>query len=540
MKFHAALARELTANGCETLFGLIGDANLFFADSFVRECGGAYYGAAHEVGAALAALGYSAVSGKLGVCTVTHGPGLANAVTALIEGAKGTLPMLLICGDTAITDRDNNQNIAHRELVLSTGAGFEQLRSPERLAIDLASAVRRAWCERRPIVLNVPANFQWMDVEYQSAPYKRPARPGAYDDNADLDDAIGVIAFARRPIVLAGRGAHDRAARDALRALAERIGAPLATTLKGKGSFRGDPFDLGICGTLASAEAVEVIASSDCIISFGASLDRFTTAEGSLTRGKRIVQVSEDAGEIGRLTRPDVGLVGDLGRIAERMIHWLDQAEIEPSGFRSEEMATLLAGQRPINPNAGPASAGKVDIVEALLRLDAMLPHQRTLVTDAGRFTIQAWRHMNVPSPDAFVSAVNFGSIGLGAGFALGTCAAIPDRPTVMVVGDGGFMLGGLAEFNTAVRHGFDLIVILCNDGGYGAEHIQFRKRGMDPALSLFDWPDFVDLGRSLGGDALAIRSGADFDAAATAIATRRRPLLIELRLDPDHIPPVK
>ena len=98
-------------------------------------------------------------------------------------------------------------------------------------------------------------------------------------------------------------------------------------------------------------------------------------------------------------------------------------------------------------------------------------------------------------------------------------------------------MLGGLTEFNTAVRHNVDLIVIVCNDGSYGAEHIQFRNRNLSPDISCFEWPDFAPLADALGGQGFSVRSQDDLDVACAAIDKRTRPLLIDLKLDPDHVP---
>jgi thiamine pyrophosphate-dependent acetolactate synthase large subunit-like protein len=123
--------------------------------------------------------------------------------------------------------------------------------------------------------------------------------------------------------------------------------------------------------------------------------------------------------------------------------------------------------------------------------------------------------------------------------YAIGAAVAAPGRPVLLVTGDGGFMLGGLAEFNTAVRHKLDLVVAVCNDSSYGAEHIQFRRKNMDPGLSVFEWPDFASVADALGGQGVTVRTAADLDAAARAIAARGRPLLIDLKLDPDHVAPI-
>ncbi len=114
---------------------------------------------------------------------------------------------------------------------------------------------------------------------------------------------------------------------------------------------------------------------------------------------------------------------------------------------------------------------------------------------------------------------------------------AAPDRPVVLFSGDGGFMMGGLGEFNTAVRLKQDMVVILCNDSAYGAEHIQFIDRKMDPGLTQFDWPCFAEVATSLGGKGILVRSDDELQAALDAIETRDRPLLIELRLDPNDVP---
>ena len=132
-----------------------------------------------------------------------------------------------------------------------------------------------------------------------------------------------------------------------------------------------------------------------------------------------------------------------------------------------------------------------------------------------------------------------FGAIGLGVPYAVGAAVGAKGRPALVVCGDGGFMLGGLAEFSTAVRHGLDLIVLLCNDSAYGAEHIQFRNKNMDPSLSMFVWPEFADVARALGGEGVTVRTTADLEVAEAAIRNRRGPLLIDLKCDPDHMPPI-
>ena len=536
MKFHAGLARALRDNGADTMSGLIGDANLYMVDSFVRECGGRYIGAANEAGATLMALGYASVSGRVGVATVTHGPALTNTLTALCEGVKGSASIVLVCGDTPVEDRDHFQNLPQRELVVATGAGFEQLRTPATIAEDVATAFRRAVVERRPIVLNVPAEFQWLDVEYRPVRLRIPDRRGVAPSSADLDDAIGIIAAAKRPVIVAGRGAVGGDAKQALLRLAARIDAPLTTTLKAKDLFRGEKFDLGVMGTVSTQVAVDAILASDCLIAFGSSLNTRTTSNGTFLEGKRVVQVNAEQSEVGRTVRADAGVVGDPALVADLIAHWLDEIEAAPSGYRGQDLDCRLRSYSALDGTVDTGHDGTVDLTRALLRLDDLVPVDRILVTDAGRFFNKTVKAIRVLDPSLFVYTINSGSIGLGMAEAIGAASAAPDRPILLVTGDGGFMLGGLAEFNTAVRSGTDLIVVICNDGSYGAEHVQFRNRQMDPSLTVFDWPDFAAVATALGGAGVTVRTLSDLDRAADAIGRRDRPLLIDLRLDPELV----
>jgi thiamine pyrophosphate-dependent acetolactate synthase large subunit-like protein len=441
--------------------------------------------------------------------------------------------MVLVCSDTSV--RDSPQNLPQRDLVMASGAGFEQMRAPGTAAEDVATAMRRAVTERRPIALNMPGAFETADVDYQSRPYYVAAGRPTLSAGEDLDNAIGIIAAAKRPIILAGRGAVSEEARSAILRLAKRIEAPVATTLKAKDLFRGEDCNLGIFGTLSSPATVDMIVESDCVISFGASLSRFTMSSGSFRPGKRYVQVNLEPNEVGKNIQPDAGLVGDPAGVADTIVHWLDEAEIPPSGWCSDELKERIAADK-VRGESKPDGDGTVDFRGALARLDELLPDDRVLVTDGGRFMRAAFTDIGGRGPDSFVFTINIGSIGLGLPYAIGASFAAKGRPTVLVTGDGGFMHGGLAEFNTAVRYKRDLVVVVCNDGAYGAEHIKFRGREMDPASILFDWPEFAPLASALGGDGVTVRSGNDWGLVAEAINNRQAPLLIDVKLDPDRM----
>ncbi|MDP4026587.1 thiamine pyrophosphate-binding protein [Methylobacterium sp. NEAU 140] len=536
MKVYEAIADQLRKYGVSTVFGVMGDANMFYVDRFVRECGGRYVAAAHEAGATLMALGYASVSGKVAVASVTQGPALANALPALLEGARARLSMVLIAGDIS-TSRTHLQSLAQRELVLATGAGFEQARAADSVGFDLRNAFRRAFSERRPVVFNVPAEFLWADTSETSAPLRFHERRATATDSQDLEDAVGVVANAKRPIVLAGRGSLDPKARAAVLAFARRIGAPVMTTLKAKDLFLGEDEAIGVMGTVSSAEAIDALVVSDCIIGFGASLTSNTTSKGTLVRGKRVVLVNDDPADLDGNHPPDAGVVGDSASVAARMIHWLDEAEIPSSGFCQEEVVrTAIATYASRHPDA--SLSGPNDVRSVLRRVHHMIGPERMLVTDGGRYLGEAWTSIAVSDPRLFVLGHNSGAIGLGVSHAIGASIAEPCRPALLVTGDGGFMMGGLNEFNTAVRQKLDLIVLMFNDSSYGSEHVQFRDRGMDPSLATFEWPDFAPIADALGGIGVTVRSLDDLVHVEGVLHRRDRPVLIDVKMDPDRMPP--
>lgn len=529
---YQSIARAIKDHQIKLMFGLMGDANLFMVDSFVREYEGQFVPAVHEGSSILMASAYAQVSSEIGVATVTHGPALTNCVTALTEATRRHVPLVVLAGDTAADTPRHLQNINQRELVSVTGAGFEQLRAPATVGEDVARAFYRAQVERRPIVLNMPADFMWQKADYSMQVLDIFPTAGGVVEGKILDNAIGMIASARRPLILAGGGAVS--ARDQLIKLANRLEAPLATTLRAKGLFNDHPYNIDIFGTLSTPAAYELIAQSDCIICFGTSLHDFTTDFGKLMKNKRIVQIDLYPTAIGGGLHPDAALVADAELAAKEILFWLDEAEIPASGFTRELETTSLTA----HPSGTRKTAdGFVNYVQALELLEDALPKDRVLVTDGGRFMTEVWCRLSVPNPQSFVSSVYFGAIGLGLQAAVGAGFAAADRPVILFSGDGGFMMGGINEFNTAVRLGLDLIVIIANDSAYGAEHIQFVDRKMDPSLTEFHWPSFAEIAKSLGGDGCEVRSDEQLQTALEALKNRTGPFLIDLRLDPADVP---
>lgn len=206
MHFHEALARGISSYDVDTVFGVLGDGNIYIMDSFRRYANGRYVSTSHEMAAILAASGYAHVTGRIGVATVTEGPGLTHGVTALTDAARARRSLLVIAGDVPVTDRGRIHKISQRDMVAPTGAGFELVRSPKTVLTDLDTAVRRALIEHRPVVLSVPGTFQWEQVADRPVMTRCAPPQAVRPDPAALDVAVGMLASASRPLVLGGQG----------------------------------------------------------------------------------------------------------------------------------------------------------------------------------------------------------------------------------------------------------------------------------------------------------------------------------------------
>ena len=536
---HHQLAQALPQLGADVVFGLVGDANLFMVKAYVETGLGRYVACTHEANAVLAAIGHAQVTGLTGVASVTHGPALTNIATALVEGVRGGVPLVVLCGDTAPGDLQHLQKLDQRELVAATGAGFVEMRNPDTALVDLERAFRLAAHQRRPVVFNMRVDLQWAPAAAAAVVTLPPALPPAAADPALVEEAAGMLASARRPLILAGRGAISDVAKAAILALARRIEAPVATTLKAQGLFQGEAFNLGICGGLSHPAATDAIMKSDCILAFGASLSKHTTENGSYLEGKRVIQILPDAIENPRMVPPTLRLIGDAALTAQAIVDLLDMAEIPGAGATDLDLEAALRAEAKDFAKLPPMAAtapGTVDFAPALRQLHQALPQDRVLVADLGRFVTTAWRNLPVTAPRDLVYTCHFGGIGCGLGQALGAAVAAGDRTTVLVAGDGGFLLSGLSELTTAVNERMNLVLIICNDGSYGAEHVQLTNRRMDTAISTIRPPDFAATARAIGLTAHVVTDAESLGFACRSLHERDGPILIDLRLDPDKI----
>lgn len=503
MHGYEVVAGQIRAAGVDTVFGLLGNTNLALA-GVLAEGGIRFLGSRHESGAVGMAAGYGWATGRPALGTVTHGPGLSNALTALTSAARDRIPMVLLIGDIRNREPWLAQRADHPAMVGWTGAGFLDCPDPARLAGCLASGFAQAAAQRRPVVVNIPAEL----LDGPAAPQQPPSPDPSWSTSADqpvagpsdsgIDAVVGeVLGRARRPVVLAGRGAVWSGAGPALRELAETCGALLTTTLPALGLFAGDPYDLGVCGGYRTRTTGELLREADCVLVAGASLNGYTTAGGAVFPDARIIHCDTDPAAFGRYAAAELTLPGDAATTARALTGGLQAGPGRRRGYRTPEVARRIEAARRGTGYPDLSDATGIDPRVALRTLDRLLPADRQVVIDLGHFSTFPSQVLSVPEAGRFYPALGFGSVGLALATASGAAAG-RRVPTVAVVGDGGAMMS-LGELETLARHRLPVTVVVLDDHAYGAEIHHLRRHGLPEALADFPPCDLAAVAGALG-----------------------------------------
>lgn len=528
MRVPSRVAQVLRASGVDTVFGLMGDGNLPHLIALIDEQEICFVPTAGESGAVSMADGMARATGQIGVVSVTHGPGMTNTVTALTEAVRARSRVLLLTGDTPDVSH-HLQSFDLRALAQLTGADYVRVHSAESTGKQLAGAVTRLQNEPRPIVVDIPLDIAGCADALEAPP--QPLGPFAMVPDADgLDAALGIIASARKPAIIAGKGAVISGAGKAIEELAELIDAPMATTLLARGMFTDSAYDLGISGTVGSRDSIEVLAEADCLIAFGASLNRFTMADGAVAAQAPIIQIDHMQPGVDAYRPPTVAMTGDARKSAVQMRTLLREAEHTGPGWRARRCGTSHATKPGFTVASVPAAG--LDLRQAAVTLNEHLPANRTVVTDTGRFIYSVWPYLDAP-PGHFIHTLNFASIGLGLSAGIGASVALRDRLTVVVAGDGGLLMS-LNELATAVREKLPMLIVVANDSAYGMEYFNLKQAGLDPKHALIPDPGIANIAAGYGASSVSLSTQNELDTWVRGFRSPPDgPVVLNLRLDP-------
>ena len=515
------------------IFGVMGgDTAALLTDLAGR--GVPLYRTRHENHGVAMADGYAWATGRVAVATLTYGPGFTNAATAARTAANAGRKVLIVSGDSA-TGSDavvDNKYLDHGAVAAALGVDHVSVTRAEDAMNKVGQAIRKAASGRTVLltiavdILNGPSPRQ-LEAWAPAAPPTGPPEASAEDVQAIAD----ALCSSRRPLILVGQGASSPQARLIIESLAERVGALIGTTLPARGLFAGSRFDLGVVGGYASDTSAPVLGTVDCVLALGTSLSFFTTAERTLFHDARILHVDVDPKAIGRNQAVHLRVVADAATTVELVLRAIGEGSAEITEFRDPDLLARLAGPSYTGPDE--STSDRLDPRALMRALDALLPMERSIVLDSGRFMTSPGRYLRTSAPHTIRHTADAGSIGLGLGVAAGASIGRPDLANLLFVGDGGMAMS-VTELETAARYSAPLAIIVMNDSAYGSEirHLEADELTIEHAT--FPEYDFAPLAEAVGVEAATVRTMAEVHEIAPRLHGRTTPILVDVKIRQD------
>ena len=498
MKVYEALAHAFHQLNLGTCFALLGDANMHWA-SKLSDLGGRFVYTRHEHAAVAAATAYARNSKKIGFATVTCGPGLTQIMTILPIAVRVKVPLVLFVGEAPIYKEWYNQKIDQAPFVQACGAEYVPLHNFNNIVKDAFNAISHAARESKPVVLGVPFDLQKKEFEGDlEVPVpdlhigpKEALRPNA----VEIDKAAHWISSTKKTVIIAGLGAASKGAKEAIIELASKSGSLLATTLPAKGLFHDQSFCIGVAGGYSSDLARKIFASTELVIGIGARMASHTFDGGKLTPSARVLQIDIEPNINVQGRKASDFLVKADAELATRAL--LSKIKNLPQkSWRS--MAMEVSTEQTLKvASVSPPADGFLHPITVVEALQNSIPKCCHIINTSGHcayYTAQ----MNHHPQTHFTVIRDFGAIGNGTSFAIGIAELYPDRPIILIDGDGSVMMH-IQELETMVRHNLNILTIVLNDGAYGSEVHKLRNSGASLEGAIFGRPDFAAVGRGFG-----------------------------------------
>lgn len=538
MKAFEFFARCVVNQKVEHCFALLGDANMQVAAT-MADLGVTFTYVQHEHCAVAASMAYARKTQTVGVSTVTCGPGLTQIMTALPAAVRARIPLTIFTGESPLSKSWYNQQIEQRPFVEATGARYVQLHTHKRFEEGIQEAFLIAVRDRVPVVIGTPFDLLHGDIAEllrNETPLHEIYRKSVSipsGKSQEISNLAEILNIAERPIIMAGLGATEPETAKHISLLAEKCDAFLTTTLPARGLFHDDPFYLGVSGGFASQVTRKFLAESDLIVAFGASISSHNSDQQKLWPNAKVIQITLDPQQFFQgNTVSDQIIVGDAGQIV---------AELRPlirsktCGNRTDENAELIQ-QTPIDESDSLTYDDGVNPLQAVKHINQFMPLSWEIVNSSGHCSYY-FSHMKNRPFERFLTIREFGAIGNGLSFALGTAVAT-GRPTILFDGDGSFLMH-VQELETIRRLRLPLISCIFNDGGYGSEFHKLRAEGLREDGANFGYSDLFRIAEGFGIKGYRVDNLVQLYEALSDLSKAPTAAVIDVRVSPTAMSPV-
>jgi acetolactate synthase I/II/III large subunit len=491
------ITRLLERQGVSIVAGIPGGANLPLYDA-MHASSIRHVLARHEQGAGFIAHGIARVTGKPAVCFGTSGPGATNLITAIADAKLDSIPLIAITGQVprALIGTDAFQEVDTYGMTLPITKHSFLVRDASELLAVVPEAFRIAASGRPgPVVIDVPKDVQTETVEFGSY-----GEPGCADAAprfaaADIAQAARLINEAHKPVFLIGGGIIVSGASRALRRVADKASIPMASTLHGLGAVAHDhPLFLGMVGMHAARYTNMMLEECDLIVGLGVRFDdRATGKAAEFCPHATIVHIDIDAGELGKIKRPTLGIIADVRQALEAL---------EPliKGTPRTEWIARMAALRARHPLAMPGADDPLRPYGIVRHTAALMPDDAIVTTDVGQHQMWAAQAYPFTAPRQWLTSGGLGTMGFGLPAAIGAALAEPERAVVCFSGDGSLLMN-IQELATAAEERVNIKIVLLNNGTLGLvrqqQHLFYGRRYKASHFNAI--PDFVALARGFG-----------------------------------------
>ena len=524
------VAECLIEQGVDTVFGYPGGNVITLYDALYDYSDRIHHVlTAHEQGATHAADGYARTTGRPGVVIATSGPGATNLVTGIATAFMDSIPMVAITGN--VTNAQLGKDTFQEIDIFGVTMPVTKYNFIIKDIAELADALRRAFeiamaGRRGPVLVDILKDVFAATADFEP---KTPARtrPMAAPED-DIAAVAALIDESKRPMIYAGGGVISAEASDELRALAQKIGAPVTLSLMGLGAFPADdPMFTGMIGMHGTKVSSLALNACDLLLVAGARFsDRVISDPKHFAKNAKIIHMDADAAEVNKNIRVHRAVVGDIrhtlaalnGRVEEApRAHWAAQIALWKREYPRIEESNALSPQYIIDSVAG--MMGEDDIV----------------ATDVGQHQIWTAQCYPVKKPRTFISSGGLGTMGFGLGAAIGAQMAHPERRVVLFTGDGSFHMN-MNELITASMNGLPIVIVLMNNGVLGMvrqwQKVLFNRRYSQTTLKRKT--DYIKLAEAFGCAGFTVERKEDLIPTLEKAFAAGVPALVNCLIDMD------
>ncbi|QEC46431.1 pyruvate oxidase [Baekduia soli] len=537
----------LHAQGVRTIWGVVGDALNPVTDAIRRQDDMEWIGVRHEETAAFAAGAQAQLTGTLGVCMGTVGPGSIHLLNGLYDAKKSHAPLLAICGQVPLAElgSDYFQEVDNDVLFADVAVFARTVSSPQQMPGLLERAVQSAIQESGVAVLTLPGDVGGQDLPRSTPAAHFTATSGPVTPDPDaLRAAAQAIDAAGTVTMLVGIGARE--AREPVLALADHLAAPMVLTLKAKEGLEGDnPFQVGQSGLLGNPAAHQALEGGDVLLMVGTD---FPYSDW-YPKGKVVVQIDRLGAHIGRRTAVHHGVVGDarlsVAALAGLVAAKADRSHLDGSvaayGTWRESQARLT---EPGFDGSGLVARvrSRFDNPDERIRpealaaaVDRLAPDDAIFTSDTGMSTVWLARFVTMHGRRRLLGSYNLGSMANAMPQALGAQALDRSRKVVAFCGDGGLTML-LGDLITAVSHDLPVCLVVFDNGRLGMVKLEQEQGGLPEFGTVLQNPDLAAVARAIGLHGIRVEAPGELDAAVASALAHQGPVLLDVVTNPDEV----